>query len=325
MHPARQEHSHALSPSEPFLGSWKAIGEADYFVQFDQDRYTVAFAGQVRSVARILAYEKSQVRLCDRGREKLVGLVFQGDELVLTELDSNSVHHFTRIDVAPPELNLTPLQLPEVKSLPAETVAEIQRQLWERLVADGKAEQTAFGGLESVDPEVWRRPVAPPRTSWSDGDFRWIETTAQNTEYLKGVVARVGWIDATRFGSSAAKAAVLLVLHSRDLPLMLAALPEVQRDVAEGRLEAEGYALLYDRSRLALGEKQRYATQVGTDTVGRSIVLPVEDPARVDELRRGLGMVPLAQYLKLFGAGEVRFSPACPPQGDRNTLKKVAE
>ncbi len=41
------------------------------------------------------------------------------------------------------------------------------------------------------------------------------------------------------------------------------------------------------------------------------MVLPVEDSARIEERRRKLGLVRLADYVKAFGASEVRFSSAC--------------
>jgi hypothetical protein len=295
--------------AERISGSWKAEDEAGYFVRFEGERYTVAYSGRVRSVAKILAVEGSRIRLCDRGRERLLETAFQGNDLLVTDSDSKVSHRLERLLTSPPELRLEPLRLPKTEPLPAQQVVEAQRELWESFQVDGNVQKKVFGGIVPIDPEPWRRPLPPAAVS--EDSLRWIETTTHNTELIKNLVTKVGWIDAGRFGYAAAKAAVLIVQHGRDLPLALAALPEVRRDVEGGRLEGEIYAILYDRLQLALGEKQRYGSQIGTDDHGAPVVLPVDDPTRVEELRKSMGMVPLTQYLRLFGAEEVRFSTAC--------------
>jgi hypothetical protein len=293
------------------FGAWKAEAEAGYFIGFEKGRYTLAYSGQVRSVARVLGFEEgARVRLCDHGRERVLETGFQGESLIVRDPSTKGVHRFERVPTPPPELTLEPLRLPKAQPVPAEQVAEIQRELWERFRSDGEAQHKVFGGIVPIDPEAWRRPT-PAEAPWTEDNLRWIEETTHNVEYVKKQVMRVGWIDAGRFGYAAAKAAAFIVQHGRDLPLMLAVLPEVRRDFEAGRLEGEVYALLYDRLHLALGEKQRYGSQIGEDEHGAPAVLPVEDPARVEELRKSVGMVPLAQYLKLFGTEEVRFSTAC--------------
>lgn len=92
---------------------------------------------------------------------------------------------------------------------------------------------------------------------------------------------------------------------------MLAVLPELKRDVDAGRMDADTYVLLFDRLQLALGRLQRFGSQVATDETGALVVLPVEDPSKVDALRRDRGLIPLKEYVHVFGASEVRFSQAC--------------
>jgi hypothetical protein len=124
---------------------------------------------------------------------------------------------------------------------------------------------------------------------------------ADNTTYLKSVVTDVGWIDVERFGQAAANAAFLLVQHSGDMPLMMAALPEIERDVRAGKADAQNFALLYDRTQLMSGGKQRYGSQLRENEDGELVVYRLEDPDRVDALRRELGLTPLRDYLALFG------------------------
>jgi len=90
------------------------------------------------------------------------------------------------------------------------------------------------------------------------------------------------------------------VQHSGHIPLMLAALPPIEKDVKAKRLNAQPYALLYDRLQINLGEKQRYGSQLGSNESGELVLMPLEDPARVEELRKEIGIFSLSKYLKFF-------------------------
>jgi hypothetical protein len=88
---------------------------------------------------------------------------------------------------------------------------------------------------------------------------------------------------------------------------MLAALAPIEQDVKAKRLkDAQPYALLFDRTRLLLGEKQRYGTQIGADSKGGMVVLPLEDRQKVEEFRKEIGLFPLSKYLAAFGK-DVKF------------------
>ncbi len=89
-----------------------------------------------------------------------------------------------------------------------------------------------------------------------------IRVTGENAAYLRALVLEVGWIDVQRFGYPTAVAAFLLVQHSLDLPLMLAAIPEVEKSTGSQGLGGDAYPLLVDRARLLQGERQLYGTQL---------------------------------------------------------------
>jgi hypothetical protein len=167
--------------------------------------------------------------------------------------------------------------LGEVGPLPSERVDAISAELARRA---------------AIDQAVRRDPDR--RGEMSNVD-------AENTAWLTGLVREIGWIDAERFGAKTANAAFLLVQHSGDLPLMAAALPEIEKDVRAGRIDAQPYALLYDRLHFMRGGKQRYGTQVVVRDDGSQVVERLEDPENVDERRREIGLGPLADYLKGFG------------------------
>jgi hypothetical protein len=182
-----------------------------------------------------------------------------------------------RKNAPPPMPEPKPLALGAWRDLDAEDVAEIQGQLTLR---------------RTLDQAVRRDPDRRPEMAGVDAD---------NTAYLKAVVTDVGWIDVKRFGRPAANAAFLLVQHSGDRPLMLAALPEIEKDVRAGQADAQNYALLYDRSQVMTGGKQRYGSQVRENEDGDLVVFKLEDPDRVDARRKELGLSPLKDYLALFG------------------------
>src|SRR5262249_16601741 len=144
----------------------------------------------------------------------------------------------------PPELELRPLELREAAAMQPEKLKEVQRELAKRLVVDQ---------LVRTDPA---RLSDMPKVD------------ADNTAYLLKLVREVGWIDAGRFGKEAWNAAFLITQHSGHLPLMLAVLPEIEKDYKAKRIEAQHYALIYDRVQLLTGGKQRYGTQLGQNEKG---------------------------------------------------------
>jgi hypothetical protein len=81
------------------------------------------------------------------------------------------------------------------------------------------------------------------------------------------------------------------------LPLELAVLPDVEHDL---KMSGDGqtYAVLYDSIQLQLGKKQRYGTQIIPDSKGNLYVLPLENPAKVDDYLKEMGVPPLASYLE---------------------------
>ncbi|HTQ78393.1 MAG TPA: DUF6624 domain-containing protein, partial [Thermoanaerobaculia bacterium] len=110
----------------------------------------------------------------------------------------------------------------------------------------------------------------------------------------------------------AAAAAILIVKHADDVPLMQAALPIVERDAAENGGGKELVSILVDEVLLTTGHKQKYGTQVADGTNGKPYVLPVDDPGKVDEYRKTLGILSWADYLKrvsdyFYGGAPIRI------------------
>jgi hypothetical protein len=296
------------SKTTPITGFWQDDRQADYLVGIEDRRYTVSFGGQVRKVSVILSSSRTQIQLCEDGQDSIREFSLDGSHLYLRDPRTSEVHYLRRLSSKPPDLMLLPLDIPEPIPIPAEKARQIEGELSRRVQADQETQKHQFDRL-------WK---SPPVTEQGLGtaDLKIIATAAENTAYLKKLVREVGWIDSKRFGATAADDAFLLAQHSQDLPLMLAALPWIKREVDARRLEGETYALLYDRIQLLSGEKQLYGTRVGRDSLGRAIVLPTEEPEKVEVRREALGMTPLSQYVGIFGATEVRFSSACQRPGE---------
>jgi hypothetical protein len=78
---------------------------------------------------------------------------------------------------------------------------------------------------------------------------------------------------------------------------MMAVLPYAEKDL---RLAGDGqtYAVLYDGLQIELGNKQKYGTQLAQDSQGKPYVLPLEEPGKVDEFLKEMGLPPFSKYLE---------------------------
>jgi len=194
---------------------------------------------------------------------------------------------------------------------------------------DSQATPMAFAEAQKVDAELLTivkaelaKRLVEDQAVRSDNKkaMQMKEVDKQNTAYIKDLVGKLGWIDAGRFGAEASHAAFLIVQHSGDLPLMLAALPKIERDVKAKKLDADAFALLYDRTQLMLGKKQRYGSQIEGKSATPNkmpdtlVVSPLENRGKVDEYRAEIGLPPLVNYLdvikKAYGIKKpIEFSP----------------
>ena len=68
--------------------------------------------------------------------------------------------------------------------------------------------------------------------------------------------------------------------------------------VKKGNAMASSLALLEDRVAIGEGRMQIYGSQIGTKPDNSHYVLPLEDPDHVDQRRAGVGLGPLAEYVK---------------------------
>lgn len=120
---------------------------------------------------------------------------------------------------------------------------------------------------------------------------------ARNTRRLREIVAEIGWPTRSKVGEQAEHLAWLLVQHAdRDVPFQRECLTLMEAEPSD-EVCPKHVAYLVDRIRLAEGRQQLYGTQLRMGDDGLEPA-PVDDPAGVDDRRRGVGLEPIAEYVR---------------------------
>ncbi len=272
-------------PPKDLLGSWQCdTGTMKYF-EFQAKKLALYAEGQGQKqlVFFPVAYQPGKILANFMGKKATWAFEVKGDELKLTIEGMAQPLTCRRLRGTPEELRIKMLDLGKPETIPQETLDKIRKELADRI---------------KVDQAVRTDPKRAPEMGKVDAD---------NTGYLIQLIKEFGWIDADRFGAVPSNNAFLLVQHSGNLSLMSTALPLIKKDVVAKKLDAQPYALLYDRLMLYTGEKQRYGTQLSQNEKGELVLGGMEDQARVEEFRKEIGLFPLSQYLKMFGDKKVIF------------------
>jgi len=259
-------------PADARLGSWKSEA-GDAFLRLGEEAWLADENGRLFG-GKVVEFGEGRISAVHEGKAKEFAARIEDGVLVLKR-DKEEVR-YGRLDETPKRLKYLPFGFAEAGEVDPERVQTVGRELARRLEED-----------QAVRTNPQRRK-----------DMRKVDR--ENTAYLRELTAELGWIDVSRFGPRPSNSAFLIVQHSGDIPLMLAALGEMERDVKEKRMSGSGFALLYDRLHLRLGGKQRYGSQVGMGPGGVPVVLPVEDPEKVDEYRLQAGLPPLKTYLSIM-------------------------
>ena len=125
----------------------------------------------------------------------------------------------------------------------------------------------------------------------------------ERTERLRRITAERGWPTRTAVGADGATAAWAIAQHSDLDPQVQEQFLALMRDAAAaGEADPGELAHLEDRVALGAGRPQTYGTQIGCAEDGTPQPAPLADPGRVDALRAGAGLPPLADYLAELAA-----------------------
>lgn len=265
-----------LAPA--LIGAWKALSDG-HILNLEADRLILPRAGEI-SVLGLIRREDDRLLLRRMGLSETWSASLSGDLLRLEPKDARAREKagelagtYQRLDQVPPEARLEPLPLAASLPLPPERIQSIQQQITTRF----KDEQILLKSKERKQDEIQR-------------------TIEDNRAYLRQLLADIGWIDATRFGTQTSVYAVIIAKHTHDLRLMMTILPYAEHDLKTAE-EGQTYAILYDALQLDLGHKQLYGTQIAVDAKG-PFVLPMEESrADVNKRLKDLGLPDLDEYL----------------------------
>lgn len=121
----------------------------------------------------------------------------------------------------------------------------------------------------------------------------------RNAEELKLIIESHGWPGRSLAGDDGAQAAWLILQHAIGNPaLQRRCLPLLREAARSGEADPAHAAWLEDRIRVFERRPQRYGTHFDWDDEGRMSPCALEDPERVDEYRREVGLGPLAERIE---------------------------
>lgn len=255
------------------LGAWQRTDDSpDQMMRFEEKRW-INVGKDYRQIFPVV-YEKGKAAIVVDGQRQPLDLSIKDGRLIVKH--EGKTETYQKLATVPAELDFSPLKLGTPKAVAADKAKSIQAELVKRI---------------AEDQAVRKDPARRKDMASVDED---------NTKWLRALVQDLGWIDVKRFGRETASKAFLIVQHSGDLRLMQAALPEIEKDMRAGVGDPQDYALLYDRLKINLGERQRYGSQFGQNDKGEFVIFPLEDKAKVEEFRKAIGLFPLSQYIAIL-------------------------
>jgi hypothetical protein len=127
----------------------------------------------------------------------------------------------------------------------------------------------------SVSPSIFDRPHA---------------------ERLREIISRIGWPTRSRVGDEAEHAAWLIAQHAIHDPAFQERCLSLLLEQPATEVCPQHAAYLEDRINALAGRPQRYGTQL-IERGGELVPASLADEATVDELRRSVGLGPLAEYV----------------------------
>lgn len=188
-----------------------------------------------------------------------------------------------------PPTSSTPKPSPPVQN------EALRQELLRRFKVDQDARMKMLDWMRQqrppLDPKVKQRTDAPVLKQLEVVD-------KDDTQWMKGVVAKYGWPGISLVGKDGAQATWLLVQHAdRDHAFQKRCLQLMQEADKKGEVDKTELAYLTDRVLVGEHKKQIYGTQLQQKN-GEMVPDPIEDAANVDKRRAAVGLGPLADYVK---------------------------
>ncbi|MFA5012627.1 MAG: DUF6624 domain-containing protein [Ignavibacteria bacterium] len=174
---------------------------------------------------------------------------------------------------------------------------ELAKQLWKMRAIDQAyykeimLAQKKIGMYSTVEFAIWEFKKSLNET---------------NLKNLEDIIETKGWPKISDVGENAAGGAFLIIQHS-DYEKQKKYLPTIKALCEIKEANWESYALMYDRIQMNENKPQRYGSQVTFNNSTKSFELyQLEDESKVDEWRKEMGLIPLSEYLAIWG---LKFVP----------------
>ena len=140
----------------------------------------------------------------------------------------------------------------------------------------------------------------PQDTAKIDSIFSVMATIdSVNQQKIFKILDSRGFVGKDKVGD-ACRAYWLVVQHS-SVEMQRKYLPLFLKAAERGDIPRENVAMMEDRICLFEGRPQRYGTQLEEDKDGKWHLYKLENPEKVDEYRKSVGMGTLSDYLKMMG------------------------
>ena len=125
------------------------------------------------------------------------------------------------------------------------------------------------------------------------------ETDSTNLASVSRILDTYGWPSCL---SDAANKAIFLVIDHSDLNIMNKYIGLFRDAVEKGYLSMNDLVTMEDRMLMNAGKPQKYGTQAYSLVEdGKTVIYiwPVEDPGKLDALRKSVGLMPIESYLEM--------------------------
>ncbi|MCH6483057.1 hypothetical protein MMG85_05705 [Pseudoxanthomonas sp. LH2527] len=131
-----------------------------------------------------------------------------------------------------------------------------------------------------------------------------LEVDADNTKFMRGILAACGWPKRSMVGEDAAKAAWLLSQHAdMDPQYQVLAGQHMKQAVLAGEADARQLASLVDRNRRLSDQPQVYGMQYFRSPQGVIEFYDIVTPAKLDERRQEIGLQPFYCWVQQLSSG----------------------
>lgn len=157
--------------------------------------------------------------------------------------------------------------------------------------------------MQEEDQSVLQSLIDSGELGTNEYHPRMKEIHEKNNKRIKEIVSNHGWPGFSIVGKEGSKAAWLIVQHAvLDTKFMDKCLPLLKEAISHGEAEGWCFAYLQDRVLTMSNKPQIYGTQHDIDKNGVAYPLPIENPEKVELLRKEVGLGSLSDATKRIQA-----------------------